>query len=90
MPLCVRRVPSGQSATPPRAQFQIPESDFQNIPGTDPPILFYDLKVGSCSKLDPLYAGTISLWTLDPESYTLNRRSEILHSYGPDQKNPIT
>mmetsp|Transcript_21592 Transcript_21592/g.34969 ORF Transcript_21592/g.34969 Transcript_21592/m.34969 type:complete len:234 (+) Transcript_21592:118-819(+) len=37
-------VPGPANATPPRAQFQIPESDFQNIPGTDPPILFYDLK----------------------------------------------
>lgn len=38
--------PSNANATPPRATFQVAESDFKPLPGTKPPIMYADIKGG--------------------------------------------
>jgi hypothetical protein len=41
---------SSQLATPPRQTMQVPESDYKPIPGTNPPIMYADVKGGSGSE----------------------------------------
>ena len=38
--------PAPAPATPPRATFQVAESDFKPLPGTKPPIMYADIKGG--------------------------------------------
>ena len=39
--------PAPALATPPRATFQVAESDFKPLPGTNPPIMYADIKGGA-------------------------------------------